>query len=154
LAKDSGCSQHVTGNLHALDNYRSHPKESEVTVANGERLRITGYRDVTLKSTGGIMMTLSNVPFVPGLSYNLVSVSQLAAEGYGAHFVNNESTLFWTNPDRSLEPVCFGALEDNLFKIDVYAAHYKFSMIFSINKKDSSYITMSTYIQWHKRLAH
>ncbi|XP_077239797.1 uncharacterized protein LOC143880706 [Tasmannia lanceolata] len=81
---DSGCSNHMTGNkciFAKLDE----SLQSEVRTSDDKRLSVRGSGDI-LVQTKKCVKRISNVFYVPGLKYILLSVGQLLMKGHDVHF--------------------------------------------------------------------
>ncbi|CAN1179704.1 Retrovirus-related Pol polyprotein from transposon TNT 1-94 [Linum perenne] len=77
---DSGCFNHMTGASSGFQNYRP-LNNATVQVVNGQKLPIVGIGDIQTSS-----ISLHNTLHVPSLVPNLVSVGQLADDGYVMSF--------------------------------------------------------------------
>lgn len=88
---DSGASQHMTGNRHWFDDTLSSINESKVYTASGT-LQAEGQGDVYL-SKGDLKLVLKDVMYVPGLKYNLFSVSKAVNSGARVLFEANGCTI-------------------------------------------------------------
>lgn len=81
---DSGATNHMCNNKEIMSELVM-DKSLDVSVANGEKL-FTGGRGVVRVSLRDSVKTISNVFYVPNLSANLLSVSELARKGYTVTF--------------------------------------------------------------------
>ena len=77
---DSGCTHHMTGNLDWLQHARQLERPAQITVGNGQCLKSTTVGSVNFSTMFGTV-TLQDVLYVPGLSTNLVSISQACNNG-------------------------------------------------------------------------
>jgi gag-polypeptide of LTR copia-type/Zinc knuckle len=73
---DSGASFHATANKDKFLNFKS-GNFGNVHLADGKPLKITGIGDIQIKSSNGFKWVLRKVRYVPELTKNLISVSQL-----------------------------------------------------------------------------
>lgn len=73
---DSGASHHITNDLNNLSLKADYPGTDQLQVANGKSLPITHVGSTTLNSFKR-PLSLSNVLYAPGVTQNLLSVSQL-----------------------------------------------------------------------------
>jgi hypothetical protein len=74
---DSGASRHMTGDCKLFtSDYAMFPKPQPIEIANGTSLQGLGSGTIRI-SLAGDAVTVSNVLYVPGLTTNLLSVSQL-----------------------------------------------------------------------------
>ena len=87
---DSGCSTHMTGDRHLLQEYRAFKLASLVTFGNGSG-QAEGQGDLTLEGLEGTV-TLHKVLYVPGLRYTLLSVRAAAAKGVDFYIPANSTT--------------------------------------------------------------
>lgn len=78
---DSGVSHHLTGNRHLFDHGSFVPVIDTLLVGNAYRMEIVGRGSI---SRGSIR--LPGVLYVPALTVNAVSVSQLTAMDYKVEF--------------------------------------------------------------------
>jgi len=75
---DSGASHHITNDLQNLSLHNDYNGNDHLHVANGMSLPITHVGSTTLNSSKpNRNLVLNNVLYAPGVSQNLVSVSQL-----------------------------------------------------------------------------
>ena len=81
---DSGASFHSTHKKENLKNYRD-TEISKVYLADGKALEVCGRGEAHIQTKQGLWI-LKNVRFVPKLSKQLISVSQLDDEGIQASF--------------------------------------------------------------------
>lgn len=88
---DSGASCHFTTNEDWVTN-KKQSDLSEITVANNEKLAVKCTGDVELKTPVGNKstdITVKKVMCVPGLTTNLLSVSQMIENGNTVKFEDN-----------------------------------------------------------------
>lgn len=85
---DSGCSHHMTGNKHILQNL-SECKEGIVTFGDGNQGNICGKGELILNGS----IPLSYVLYVKGLKANLIIISQLCDNEYTVCFTKTQCTL-------------------------------------------------------------
>lgn len=86
---DSGASSHICNDVHMFDKLHGCGKGTGVTVANGKVLKATGRGTVKVDMVlprGKVQCTLNQVLLVPGLKYNLFSVSSGMKEGGRTQF--------------------------------------------------------------------
>uniref|UniRef100_A0A2N9GK30 Integrase catalytic domain-containing protein n=1 Tax=Fagus sylvatica TaxID=28930 RepID=A0A2N9GK30_FAGSY len=74
---DSGASNHMTGNLHALEKVVPYHHHGKITIANGQALSIEKIGSLSIPLTDSTSLSLTDVLYVPTLSANLISVGQL-----------------------------------------------------------------------------
>lgn len=131
---DSGASQHMTGTISFLSNIRTIPP-CLVGLPNGARTIAVQCGDVRLTS----MLLITNVLYVPSLTCNLISVSQLLR--------CNNCIVTFTNS------TCF--LQDLQTRRTIgqgveYQGVYVLCQLASANAIQGS----SSFALWHRRLGH
>lgn len=72
----SGASSHVTSNLNCLGDYQPYHGSETLQIGNGEGLLITHLGTSNI-DTDSVNLLLTNVLCVPGITKNLLSISQL-----------------------------------------------------------------------------
>ena len=70
---DSGCSNHMTGNIEMFANLDENVK-SEVTTGTDSKISIKGKGRVSIQARNGEQMIVPEVYYVPGLKCNLLSI--------------------------------------------------------------------------------
>eukprot|EP00253_Pinus_taeda_P001991 PITA_01991 len=96
---DSGCSNHMTGNIalfFALDKNM----KSEVTLGTNSKIYVMGKGEVKIFTKQGERKTIADVYYVPGMRCNLLSIGQLVQKGYIVFFVNNVCTIMDIAPSK------------------------------------------------------
>ncbi|KAG9440556.1 hypothetical protein H6P81_020721 [Aristolochia fimbriata] len=89
---DTGCSNHMTGQrdlFTSLDNTVT----TEVKFGNDSRIPVKGKGQIGIKAKDGSMQKISDVYYVPGLHFNLLSVGQLAEKGYDVRIQGGQCTI-------------------------------------------------------------
>lgn len=92
---DSGATHTMVKDLSlytSMDPNRA--PQGHIQVGNGEKVQIVGKGTI---QTAGI--TLSRVPYAPGLAYNLLSVRTLTKAGLDVHFRSKEQDCIIKSPD-------------------------------------------------------
>ncbi|GKD43534.1 hypothetical protein Tco_1268179 [Tanacetum coccineum] len=90
---DSGCSRHMNGIKSYLHKYVEQPKP-KVVFGDNSTCTTEGYSSI---KCNGIVFT--NVAFVNGLKYNLISISQLFDAKYIVQFDEKIRTIFNSNKE-------------------------------------------------------
>lgn len=126
---DSGATNHMTGNRDLLTDFKSRDG-CTVTIASGDKLKCTGIGSVKLSFNA----VLTNVFYIPKLSVNLISVSQLIKSGCSINFDPNGCTI------------C--NLSDTVIKAKDVGGAYKLETC-SLRAN----LSIST-VTWHQRLGH
>eukprot|EP00253_Pinus_taeda_P005829 PITA_05829 len=91
-AKDSGCSNHMSGHIEMFCNLDESVK-SEVALGIDSKVFAMGKGRVNILTKKGEKKCISDVYFVPGLKHNLISTGQLMQKGYNAFFKNDVCTI-------------------------------------------------------------
>jgi hypothetical protein len=129
---DSGCSSHMCGNLDLFDTYTMLDQEVLVELANGL---------VTEVKARGRVGPFTEVYYVPELTKNLISVSQLDRVGYSIIFQEGEVLL--TKKGANEQPFRLGVLRGKLYYLEPTV---EFAGTMVERRKDIQL--------WHQRLAH
>ncbi|XP_052174285.1 retrovirus-related Pol polyprotein from transposon TNT 1-94 isoform X1 [Diospyros lotus] len=78
---DSGCSFHMSPHIEWFLNYKD-MSGGKVLLGNNQECGIKGIGDIKLKMFNGSIRTLTSVRYVPELKKKLISVGELAKNGY------------------------------------------------------------------------
>ncbi|CAI5459693.1 unnamed protein product [Closterium sp. Yama58-4] len=78
---DSGCSQHMSGPKEWFTVIRDPSATKSVKGFDDSMQEVAGVGEVLLEGTNGLLVTLHDVLFVPGMKANLVSPGQLLENG-------------------------------------------------------------------------
>ena len=89
---DSGCNNHMTGNLEIFSSLDEIVK-SDVTLGNDNKVEVKGKENINILTKKAGKKHISNVYFVPSLKYNLLSIGQLVEKGYRVSFKNQACTI-------------------------------------------------------------
>lgn len=89
---DSGCSNHMTGNLEMFSSLDNNIK-SDVTLGNDNKVEVKGKGNINILTKKGEKKHITDVYFVPGLRHNLMSIGQLVQKGYRVSFKNKECII-------------------------------------------------------------
>eukprot|EP00253_Pinus_taeda_P031358 PITA_31358 len=89
---DSGCSNHMTGNL-ALFSALDQGVKSQVTLGTDRKISVVGKGEVKIFTKKGEKKTIADVYYVPGMKCNLLSIGQLVHKGYNFFFKNDVCTI-------------------------------------------------------------
>lgn len=73
---DSGATDHMTGNSYLLSDIQSNESTHAVTLADGSQTHVYG----TGKANSHTQLPLKSVSYLPNLSFNLMSVSQITSK--------------------------------------------------------------------------
>ena len=142
---DSGATSHMCNDQTMFTELRQLGSDDKVMLGDGSTLQATeeGTVDVDMVLSDGTRRgcALKKVLYVPGLAYNLVSVSKAADAGKTVHF--DDSVCEFQN--ESGEVIAVGAREGSLFNQKVTRkSRESVSVAHNQNKKRL----------WHRRLGH
>lgn len=138
---DSGASAHMTKNRHWFKELNPPGPKKEIVVANNERLPVEGIGDIILKvghnaTTENVMA--KNVLYVPGISSNLLSVSQIAKRGNKVIFEGPECQIL----DKNNKLIASGSAMNDTYKLN------------SAEERIPRTATLVDENIWHRRLGH
>lgn len=94
---DSGCTHHVVNSLNLLSKWRT--ENLEISVANGDPVRVQAIGEVCAITNKGIEVCLSNVYCVPDLEQNLISVTSLIDHGCSVQLKKGHSIVSDSNSE-------------------------------------------------------
>lgn len=140
--QDCGATQHMSFHREWMTNYIALKKTSDVMIGDATILEGVGIGDVELKAYDGQdwnKVVLKDVLYVPELTFNLFSVTQLLDKGY-VQTANANQSIFLTPVDE--EVVVIARRVGKLF-----------TMMFRQESDDKCLLTLSIKT-WHERLAH
>lgn len=112
---DSGASLHMSMRKEWFTNIRPSTVK-EIFVANKEKLAVEGIGDIKFKlfvNGKKADITFYDVLYVPNLSVNLLSVSQIISRGYTVQFRNDKCEV-----KRGCKVIASATLQNNMFKLD------------------------------------
>lgn len=80
---DSGVSSSVVNSIHCLQgiNHVFNKKNYNYSVENGECVSAQAIGTIKIKFPNGVMVTIDNVAYIESLPHNLMSISDIAANG-------------------------------------------------------------------------
>ncbi|XP_006595218.1 uncharacterized protein [Glycine max] len=78
---DIGCSNHMVGRKDWLIDLDT-SKKTQIKLADSKALTVEGMGNIVTKRKDGKVALIENVPFVPGMKCNLMSVGQLIEKGF------------------------------------------------------------------------
>ncbi|KAK9748217.1 hypothetical protein RND81_02G043900 [Saponaria officinalis] len=133
---DTGCSHHVTGNLALLSDVTHIPRRI-VGLPNGTKF----YADVVGRVTVTPTITLNPVLYVPQLTCNLISASQLS-DHLNCEFVTN-STVCTIQDRATREEIGTGKRLDGLYYLQA-----NMDTVLTVPSVSTS------FQMWHHRLGH
>eukprot|EP00253_Pinus_taeda_P004625 PITA_04625 len=98
---DSGCSNHMIGNIAMFANLDEDVK-SEVTTGTDSKIAVKGKGSVSIRARNGEQMTVPEVYYVPGLKCNLLSIGQLIDKGYNMFVKDDVCTITYIPPSKKI----------------------------------------------------
>ena len=96
---DSGCSNHMIGNIALFSNLAQSVK-SQVTLGTDSKISVMGKGEVKIFTKKGEKKTIADVYYVSGMKCNLLSIGQLVQKGYNVFFVNDVCTIMDKTPSK------------------------------------------------------
>ena len=108
---DSGATNHMTGSKEMVKDLRSNSSNVQVTYGDGATSKVLGLGKVIITPD----LSIVDVMLVETLSYNLLSVRQLAIMGFATFFDIDIVTLLWR---KSLTVAFVGHVENDLYVVD------------------------------------
>lgn len=136
---DSGASAHMTAIASWLQEVSSPQTCPEIMIANHEKLQVSCKGNVKISTRLGYDITVKDVLYVPSLTTNLLSVSQLIKNNNSVSFLDNQCLIY--NEKKKL--VAVANLIDGVYKLDLYSTPVTKCLL----ARDSALL-------WHRRLGH
>ncbi|KAL4582121.1 hypothetical protein LXL04_006662 [Taraxacum kok-saghyz] len=137
---DSGCSKHMTGNLHYLRDFKPTQTDQDVTFGNNMTTKIKGYGNITNGN-----FTKKKVAFVDDLKHNLISVSQLCDNDLEVLFTKQQSLI---KDAETKEVIVDSCRAGNMYPLDMNLIYGKPDIcLLSKAPADIRWL-------WHRRLSH
>ncbi|XP_073811779.1 uncharacterized protein [Musca autumnalis] len=136
---DSGASLHMSMRKEWFTGIRPSTVK-EIFVANKEKLGVEGIGDTKFKlfvNGKNMDITFYDVLYVPNLSVNLLSVSQIISRGYTVQFRNNKCEV-----KRGGKVIASATRENNMFRLD------------GNTKQMCMAVTTYDVDIWHSRMGH
>jgi len=137
---DSGASTHMSRNKKIFEQIKPY-KSSKIVTADNAKLKVEGIGDVKIKikDKDGIQtITAKNVLYVPEITANLLSVSQMTKKNLTINFNKKGCTIY----DEDMLPLATAKLRD-----EVYYLNQPLTRAFTCKEYTDSEL-------WHKRLGH
>lgn len=164
---DSGATNHMCNNKELMFDFMV-TKQIEVNVANGEKVLTEGQGRVKVNLKNGLR-TISNVYYIPKLSTNLLSVSELVRKGFSVTFNSNHCKIL----DGS-EVIATASCFNGIYQLNVFDGIVKCEIRPGIamnsvsdesvtniglpeGGKETVLVSMDNRVTqqiWHKRLGH
>jgi transposase InsO family protein len=143
---DSGATCHTCNDSDLFTEFQDLRKPTEVALGDGHTLSATGRGVVllTMRSQNGEVMSskckLHNVLYVPGLSYNLLSVSKATEKGATIKFDRSTCQFF----DENNKPFAVANKKGSLYHLDCNVDCQQVNAIQAQNMENI----------WHRRYGH
>ena len=137
---DSGASHHMTGSKEMLSELKSPPQDVSITYGDGSKSEVLGLGKVVVTPDVSIV----DIMLVKTLSYNLLSVLQLANMGFESYFTKLTVVLLW---EKTLSVAFVGYVEHGLYVVDFSKKKPTPTATCLMARADKGWL-------WHPRLAH
>ena len=96
---DSGCSNHMTGNISMFSMLDGNLK-SQVTLGTDSKVSVMGKCRVSVLTKKREGRSISDVYYVSGMKYNLLSIGQLIQKGYNVFFEDDVCIIMDKPPSK------------------------------------------------------
>lgn len=149
---DSGANSHFTNDKSLLFDFQETQPE-EIQVAKGEALmHAVGIGKIKLRPSHlqNTIVELHKVLYVPDLSTNLLSLSQVDQKGFTYHGGNNELRIL--GPERETILIAKMVNSTELYLLDAQPIKPKYQAF--PTQKQLGKSTQATLGEWHRRLGH
>lgn len=140
--QDCGATQHMTFRKDWLINFTEFEEPTKILIGNSTQIEGIGAGDVEMEAFNGTEwypVVLTDVLFVPNLSFNLFSVAQMLDKGF-IQCANAEQSVYKLADGN--ETVAIAEREDKLY-----------TMLFR-NEKVNKCLMTTSIKAWHEKLAH
>lgn len=146
---DSGATCHICNNKQSFLEFHSSKRPQHVTLGDGHSLSATGTGNVVIELLLGNNKTrqchLSDVLYVPELSYNLLSVSKATEAGKRVEFHSTDCQIV----DQEGKVVAVGLRKGNLYYLSCQQKRME-----QAHMSDAQLNGRSKEFIWHKRFGH
>eukprot|EP00253_Pinus_taeda_P017412 PITA_17412 len=149
---DSGCSNHMTGNI-ALFSALDKNMKSEVTLGTDSKISVMGKGELKIFTKQGERKTIADVYYVPGMRCNLLSIGQLIQKGYNVFFVNDVCTIMDIAPSKR----CIAEVKmtrNRMFPLRIRADLKNKNEIAAVTQEAFQSVPKDENWLWHLRFAH
>ena len=149
---DSGCSNHMTGNI-ALFSALDKNMKSEVTLGTDSKVSVMGKGEVKIFTKQGERKTIADVYYVPGMRCNLLSIGQLVQKGYNVYFVNDVCTIMDIPPSKR----CIAEVKmtrNRMFPLRIRADLKNKNEIAAVTQEAFQSVPKDENWLWHLRFGH
>jgi transposase InsO family protein len=140
---DSGASRHMTGVRSQFSELTERTLETDVVLGDDRTVRAAGVGTVIFQRESLPPLKLTDVLYVPGLTWNLVSVSTIEDRGYEVVFRGGQVLLYPKGGNIASARV-IGVRQEKLYRMIFQAAG---ALTCSTSSRDLCEI-------WHRRMGH
>ncbi|KAJ9547812.1 hypothetical protein OSB04_020355 [Centaurea solstitialis] len=146
---DTGCGTHICTTFQGLrSEERLKPGQMELRMGNGAKVAAVARGIYDLELPNGLTLSLSKCLFVPSITRNIVSFSQLRKAGFMFIFSDDDSILAYLH-----NVLYFVAKPHNgIYEIDLQNSR-NYESMYNVNNKRIKRGLNQTYL-WHCRLGH
>lgn len=148
---DSGASHHMTGDSDVFHSSVPCDKQKNIMFANGDSLPVNRIGSLKLDLPNSGSITLSNVLYVPKLSANLISVSQLVQQNCIVSFSASGCLI---QDLRTGKVIGKGHRNGDLFSLDLGGTSSTPSTCFLAPSSSEISTSNKMWRLWHNRLGH
>eukprot|EP00253_Pinus_taeda_P024649 PITA_24649 len=149
---DSGCSNHMTGNI-ALFFALDQNVKSEVTLGTDSKISVMGKGEVKIFTKKGEKKTIADVYYVSGMRCNLLSIGQLVHKGYNFKFKNDVCTIMDIAPSKR----CIAEVKmtrNRMFPLRIRADLKNKEVIAAVIQEAFQSVPKDENWLWHLRFGH
>lgn len=146
---DSGANVHVTNSLQGfLTTQTINPNENYILMGNRDRAPVEAIGIYRLILDSGFCLDLFQTLYVPSISRNLVSVSNLDLAGFKSSQGDGCFNLFLNS-----NKIGSGILVNGLYKLNLSDQNFETHLTLQ-DKRKTKACANDSYFLWHKRLGH
>eukprot|EP00253_Pinus_taeda_P025630 PITA_25630 len=149
---DSGCSNHMTGNI-ALFSALDQNVKSKITLGTDSKISVMGKGEVKIFTKKGEKKTIADVYYVPGMRCNLLSIGQLVHKGYNVFFKNDVCTIMDIAPSKR----CIAEVKmtrNRMFPLRIRADLKNKEVIAAVTQEAFQSVPKDENWLWHLRFGH
>eukprot|EP00253_Pinus_taeda_P020973 PITA_20973 len=149
---DSGCSNHMIGNI-ALFSALDQNVKSQATLGTNSKISVMGKGKVKIFTKKCEKKTIADVCYVPGMKCNLLSIGQLVQQGYNVFFVNYVCTIM----DRAPNKRCIAEVKmtrNRMFPLRIKAVLKDGVEIAAVTQEAFQSVPKDENWLWHLRFGH
>jgi hypothetical protein len=113
---DNGASKHMMGQRNILSYISKNKFSQKVTLGDDYQYAIKGVGESNHKLNSWNSLKMKDVLYVPGLTKNLLSISDLEKKGFRFSFTDGEF-LMWAKGETLNEAIIIGSEENGMYKL-------------------------------------